>query len=166
MLPRSLKTSLGVSKDFFRLTPFCFTYRRRYYLFECWHIYTNPYTYHHRFGLVVRNYVELMYFLLIHSMRNADTQWHHITHTPIGVYDLFVYDFYLLMNKYDKIWNKKASSLDKAFLKRKVGSSSVGVERFELPISCSQSRRVNRTTLYPEICLGEWWDLNPWPPRP
>ena len=110
------------------------------------------------------NYIEN--FLLIHSMRNADLQWHHKTHTPIGVYDLFVYDFYVLMNKYDKIWNKKASSLDKAFLKRKVGSSSVGVERFELPISCSQSRRVNRTTLYPENILGEWWDLNPRPPGP
>ena len=29
--------------------------------------------------------------------------------------------------------------------------SRVGVERFELPISCSQSRRGNRTTLYPEF---------------
>ena len=46
---------------------------------------------------------------------------------------------------------KKNLIVRQGFSEEEMGSSSVGVERFELPISCSQSRRVNRTTLYPEI---------------
>ena len=66
----------------------------------------------------------------------------------------------------DNIWQTKSPTVWWGFSTENCGFSSVGVERFELPISCSQSRRVNRTTLYPEICLGEWWDLNPRPPGP
>ena len=46
---------------------------------------------------------------------------------------------------------QKALSEDRALLREVWYFSSVGVERFELPISCSQSRRGNRTTLYPEF---------------
>ena len=45
-----------------------------------------------------------------------------------------------MMNRYDKVWNKKASQLSKALMREKWYFSSVGVERFELPISCSQGR--------------------------
>ena len=37
----------------------------------------------------------------------------------------------------------KSLIVRQGFYEEEMGSSSVGVERFELPISCSQSRRVN-----------------------
>ena len=77
-----------------------------------------------------------------------------------SVSTIFVSTFWLLMNKYDSIWNTNALQLSKAFIDEAYGIAlSVGVERFELPISCSQSRRVNRTTLYPEksrVSDGTW----------
>ena len=41
--------------------------------------------------MVVGNYVEN--FVLIYFVRNADIAIGLKCHTPIGVYDLFVYDF-------------------------------------------------------------------------
>ena len=58
-----------------------------------------------------------------------------------SVSTIFVSTFWLLMNKYDSIWNTNALQLSKAFIDEAYGIAlSVGVERFELPISCSQSR--------------------------
>ena len=105
-------------------------------------------------------------FWINHNQNNSSS---HKQKTPgMGMWKCVPLFCVPLLGIYDKEWiymKQKAPSNDRAFTEKVLVFSSVGVERFELPISCSQSRRVNRTTLYPEN-LGEWWDLNPRPPGP
>ena len=90
---------------------------------------------------------------IIGSCDGTDTGQFYPSSTPNG--STFRYILGISLNTSDKT---KSPSIKKGLMSIIEGYPQVGVERFELPTPCSQSRCANRTALHPDnkvFQLGE-----------